>query len=251
MFKFEANRIHFYLKTNTLFYTMLIIAIPKSASSSLLKTVSEAHNIEGVQDFSFRNNAIPNGCNMLHTVHSDIRELTPEIVTNLCKDSRLYKQHIFPSAINLKLLEDKKKVVLLREPIEILEAYLRGAKFKFNGLPPSYSVDLTTDQLLEKAKQDGFYDDLVFFYNQWKQKSGVENTLFVEYNAYIANPKKTLNAIEAFFELPVTKTPVKALKARYAKESSFKKFKVIIKTNAIKVLNALGIKNAVKGIFKP
>ena len=88
---------------------MLVIAIPKSASSSLLKTLSETHNLKGIQDFSFRTNQIPKGCNLLYTVHSDIRELNSEIVTNLCQDNIFYKQHIYPSANNLRLLKDKKK----------------------------------------------------------------------------------------------------------------------------------------------
>ncbi len=80
---------------------MLIIAIPKSASTSLMVTLGELHKISSTQDFSIKSNELPKGSNIIHTVHSDIREITQENVNKFNQRNMFYKQHIFPSDNNL------------------------------------------------------------------------------------------------------------------------------------------------------
>ena len=69
--------------------SILIIAIPKSASTSLAYTLKDLH---------------------------------PSL------DGEIVKEHIYPSKENLNNLKDKKKVVLLREPRECRKAIERGIK---------------------------------------------------------------------------------------------------------------------------
>ena len=227
---------------------MLIIAIPKSASTSIMVTLGELHKIKSKQDFSIKSNEIPKDSHIIHTVHSDIREITQENVDNFNKENEFYKQHIFPSDNNLKLLKKIKKVVLLREPKDVLYAYIRGAKNKHNGLPKGYEIkELTKKKILKKAKIDGFFDDICFFRDQWVNKADPVYTLFVNYEDYISKTKEVINSIESFFDLPITMGNVRPKKARYSRDNNLKRKLIKI---SVYVLDTLRIKSFVKLILK-
>lgn len=197
---------------------MLIIAIPKSASTSLMITLGKIHGVKSMQDFTLKENKIPEKSKVIHTVHSDIREILQENVNQFNQEEIFYKQHIFPSDNNLKRLETIKKVVLIRDPKDILYAYLRGAKKKHNGLPKGYLYnELTRKKILKRAKNDGFFDDICFFRNQWKEKANLAYTLFIDYVDYVQNTKEVINKIEVFFNLPITSKEITPVKARYSK----------------------------------
>ena len=216
---------------------MLIVAIPKSASSSLLNTLGELHpDLEVLQDFSFRENKIPDQSHKIHSVHSDIREITDFEVSKFKSRDFIYKQHIFPSENNLKALQNIPKVILLRPPEEILKAYKRGALKNHNSLPSGYNARMNSKQIFEKAKKDGFLEDLNFFYNTWISRSETDKTLIVHYSKYLKEPKETINQIEKFFDLPLTKTKVIPARARYSKLS----FKDYIKTKKKRLKTLLG-----------
>ena len=195
---------------------MLIIAIPKSASTSLMVTLGKLHNLEATQDFSFRFNRSPELSNKIHQVHSDIRELTKNEIEKFSRRDRFYKQHVFPSPKNLSLLDDIKKVILLRDPEEILFSYRRGQQQNHNSLPDGYAENISKKELLHKAKKDGFYKDITYFRETWMEKAKADTTLFIEYKDYIQNPQKTINEIEHFFELPITNKKIVPTRARYA-----------------------------------
>lgn len=227
---------------------MLIIAMPKSASTSLMITLGELHKIKSTQDFSIKSNNIPVASNIIHTVHSDIREILPDNVKTFNDKSTFYKQHIFPSENNLKLLENVKKVILLRNPEDVLYAYIRGAKNKHNSLPKGYEIQgLTEKKILKKAKTDGFFDDICFFGNEWINKGNPDNTLIVNYEDYIVNAKEVINKIESFFGLPITKEEIEPAKARYSRDN---KAKQKIEKIAVIALDKLGIKDMVKQLLK-
>ncbi len=207
---------------------MLIIAIPKSASTSLMSTLGYLHDLPATQDFSFRNNSIPDKSRKIHTVHSDIRELTPELVDKFVSKKSFFKQHIFPSTNNMKLLESHRKVVLLRDPNDILKAYLRGKKKRFNGLPDGYHTKMTNKSMLKKAKEDGFFNDIVYFHDEWLKKND-SKTLIIFYKDYLRQTKKTINDIETFFNLEISISEVKPLKMRYSRQGIFVKLKKKLK----------------------
>ena len=92
---------------------MIIVAIPKSASTSLMLTLGKYHGLEAKQDFSLSENDNPEHCQVLFNLHSDVRELSEEDVARMSDPEKIFKQHIFPSPNNLRLLERVKKVVML------------------------------------------------------------------------------------------------------------------------------------------
>ena len=229
---------------------MIIIAIPKSASTSLMLTLGKYHRMKAKQDFSFSENQIPEKCEILYRLHSDVRELRDRDVTRLAVPNRVYKQHIYPSPNNIAKLSKVKKVVLLRPADEIIPAYKRGAIKLDYSLLPGYDLDMSDQQWLEKSKTDGLFSDLLYFNNGWKEKAQPDYTLFVDYQDYLHKPQEVTNKIEEFFGLPITQTEIKTVKARYSKQNrgiqlisnSANKFVNFL----LKVKRRLGIKDATK-----
>lgn len=208
---------------------MLIIAIPKSASTSLLMTLKKYHKIDATQTF-YKDFPKPTNTKFIHQLHSDIRTLTDEQVALFQDPNHFYKQHIFPSKENLDLFSDVKKVILLRDPIDILGAYRRGAKKGVHNLIPGFDQNWNKEQWLQKAKEVGLWDDLVNFSTKWKENSNKENTLFINYSEYVDDPTATLNKVEKFFGLPITEEKVETVKAKYSRETPISKSVAAIKS---------------------
>lgn len=233
---------------------MLIIAIPKSASTSLLSTIGYLHDIKAIQDFSFSANSKPENCNILFNYHSDIRELDKLQVDNFSKKDIVNKQHIYPSDNNVNLLKNVKKVILFRDPHDIIYAYKRGALKKVHNLLNGYSNDMTDEEWINKSKRDGLYPDLEFFIKNWRNNADPKNTLFIEYNEYLNNTKETINRIEKFYGLPITSTDVSPIKARYSRHSNYDKLVINTmnksKAIVIRLLEMLNLKTWVKNRLK-
>ncbi|WP_339903471.1 sulfotransferase domain-containing protein [uncultured Cyclobacterium sp.] len=222
---------------------MLIIAIPKSASTSLMLTISKLHNLNAKQDFSFTDNSIPDNCNILYSFHGDIREL--KSIDFLKMKNTVVKQHLYPSSNNLNLTYNVKKVILLREPSEIVLAYRRGAIKSIHNLLNGYSVKMTEKEWLDQAKNDGLFSDLNFFCKEWINKSNPKTTLFVSYRDYVDNPKKVINKIEEFYGLKITARKFSTVKARFSRRSTIGDFShsnyLKLKSYLINIL--IGIRN--------
>lgn len=220
---------------------MLLIAIPKSGSTSLMATIGSLHKIRAVQDATFINHPKPENSAFIHKNHSDIRELTPETVKKFKSGKVFYKQHIFPSDNNLNLLNEVKKVVLLRDPVEVLLAYRRGAHKKIHNLLDGFSINATEEEWIEYARQVGLLDDLKYFGEKWKNASNPQNTLFIEYHELISEPAATVNKIERFYGLPVHDHVV-LKKKRYSRRNGLSNgFHNLIKKTKLKILDLAGI----------
>lgn len=104
---------------------MLIVAIPKSASTSLLATLSNVHGLPAEQLFQLKT-SVPRELRLLHKYHSDMRELGDAEIQSLTRPNRIHKQHIPPTVNNLNRLSGVRKVLLLRTPKGVVEAYHRA-----------------------------------------------------------------------------------------------------------------------------
>ena len=93
-------------------YPLIIIAIPKSASTSLIGTLSGLNSVPA-QQMSMTNCLPPKEMDLLPKYHYDIREISVNDLAAL-ESGALYKQHIPPTDNNIALLKPYKKVVLLR-----------------------------------------------------------------------------------------------------------------------------------------
>jgi hypothetical protein len=117
---------------------LLIVAIPKSASSSLVASVQEAtgwaKSNAGIRKQHLTPLPAPEGYGQLKRFHSEVAELTPDVVELLKQPDQIVKLHIAPTANNLALLRDVPKVVLLRRPKK--SSRLTGEGRKLRPGPP-------------------------------------------------------------------------------------------------------------------
>lgn len=192
---------------------MLIVAIPKSASTSLLATLKELHEKDGEQIF-FPERPVPKEINILHQFHSDIRMITDEQVKIFSDPNRFYKQHIFPSERNKRKLESLRKVILLREPEEIIYSYYRSKQKYLSDGYPGMSACRSPEEWLEHSKEIGLFQDLRFFYHGWEEE---DQDLIIHYSDLVANPKELINRIERFWGLEITTEDFTLSKKRYTR----------------------------------
>lgn len=199
---------------------MLIVAIPKSASTSLAATLSDLHKVPFIQQklFDF---PCPSSTKLIHSWHSDMRELSEEFVENLSSKSKIWKQHIPPTPNNIRLLAQHKKIVLLRNPKDIVAAYYR-AEIKGIHAPRSEFLSCHSSlDWLNVSHDNGLYNDLNWFYENWEEEvnSNPDNNLLIDYSTLLNDAQSTINSIENFLELPLSDN-VSLLKRRYSRENS-------------------------------
>jgi len=106
---------------------MLIVAMPKTASTSLMLTMGKMFGVPARQDWGkdYPNTEIKSYTHLAH-LHSDIRDWPPRVVTQWGTRKFIRKQHLLPTPTHLAAI-DPLVVFLWRKPDEIIEAYLRNS----------------------------------------------------------------------------------------------------------------------------
>lgn len=212
----------------------IVLAVPKSASSSLAKAVSETTGMEMIQQTSLFDLPVGNaystaisrriaesiragfprmkvptklrdrcpsheyGC--LSQYHGDICDFTIDEVDHIkaMAASRFsYKQHFPPTLRNRTLFADWRKVVLIRESAEVLEAYERRARKRteLGQKPAPWEIFLESPRFRSKL-----IEELNGWMDGWASE---DDALIVEYADLVGNPASTLRKIVDVFECDV------------------------------------------------
>ncbi|MGD1889662.1 MAG: sulfotransferase domain-containing protein [Cyclobacteriaceae bacterium] len=227
---------------------MIIIAIPKSASSSLLETVSVLHGLPS-QQLDLRQLSTSSDYAGLSHIHQDIVNLEEDTYSLLSDPEHLYKQHIPPTENNIKLLRKEKKVVLLRRNLEdIILAYRRAVKKHIHQKFQDF-IDCSSERdWLLRGKEIGLIDELKRFSKGWmKEASQSENCHLVYYSDLVNNPKKVLNSIEKFWRLP-TSNQVILSKRRYSRHTGLQEVKADLGRKLVKLSIRIGAYDRLKAI---
>ena len=186
---------------------MLIIAIPKSCSTSLLKTLGRLHGLPADQ-IEIPSDHSPGDYRLLSEIHYDQAELDDSLVCLLTSDCRFYKQHILPTANNRRRLQGLPTVVLLRQPDQIVLSYRRAVKAgmaqcaeKGPGRVHALMHGCRTEaEWLRRAREIGLLGELERFYTGWVEAEG--ERLIVHYDDLLQRPGAAVNRIEDYFALP-------------------------------------------------
>lgn len=118
---------------------MLIVACPKSASTTIMHTMSYMLGVGGLHKKIVKRNAVSDYPTMC-SYHSDMTNYGKKKLDGLIGSDRwIYKLHIPPTEHNLKNFEEinKKFVLLLRSPEGVLASYTR----QLNAMPPERLLD--------------------------------------------------------------------------------------------------------------
>jgi hypothetical protein len=189
---------------------LLIVAIPKSASSSLAASLAKATRWPR-QNADIRKRFLtpapaPDGYTQLKRFHSEVADLTPEAAQLLALPGQITKLHVVPTANNLALLRDMPKVVLLRPAEEIVAAYWRGLETStWTTLVGDIARCSTQDQWMGLAEQIGLTDELRRFNHDWQLFDG--DALVISYADLTRQPEATIRAVMEYFGIDTACVP--------------------------------------------
>jgi hypothetical protein len=191
---------------------ILIIATPKSASSSLARTLAEATAMtvaNGAAREIVTDNPRTEGFPHLAVMHrGDNFELTPDTLEAFLAVRGVKKHHIRPTAANRELLRRTRKIVLLRPPEEVIDAYWRG--FESGVWPHAFTVmgqGRTIEAWREAAQQMGLVDEITRFNDGWVRDAGEALTL--DYETVVSQSDRAVRmALDYFGHRTATVVPL-------------------------------------------
>lgn len=186
---------------------MLIIAIPKSAGTSLLVSIGRAQKLPWKHINHRWRLPKPKQMGLLLKYHSDMLEYSQKHIEIFADPEKFYSQHLPPTENNRKLLQNVKKVIQLRDPKEIIEAYWRADQVGLHQKRAEFAHCKTSEDWLNTAALNGLRSDLEFFKAGWLAETG-PNTLHITYRDVVNDTKNTINKMQAFWELPITQEPI-------------------------------------------
>jgi len=174
---------------------MLLIALPKSASTSLCHSLGKitgklATRLDKLGTKVNEYNLLP---------HTDLVKLNVDLIKKFGSKDVFYKQHIAPIDFNIRLVKTLKYVVLIRNPEDAWKAYFRQ---------PDLAKHLNrVDTIKAKTQFIDLYEKYIVL---------SRNQLCVRYKRLISRPYVYVNEILEYWELPqrVDKN-FKLLKYRY------------------------------------
>lgn len=206
----------------------LILAHPKSASTSLLNSIGEPSGLSYSQQMQIYNDnhgfflkkilkvlnrkrasggmkhkyspfkLTPNfrevfpsvDYPLLSMAHSDIADFgNNDLINEYFKfESSIHKQHFPPTDGNRILFRNVKKVILIRDVDEIIDSYLRVPKETI------FKTLLKDDVFMEKVKKE-----LVMWEKGWLEEK--ENSLVINHKDLVKNQKGTLLLVADYFSL--------------------------------------------------
>lgn len=170
---------------------MLFITMPKSAGRALTCTIARAH---GRQCHAARTHYIErrtsdNLVEKRHGSTSDVRHADVKIFAG----PDIFQEHIWPTRENVRLLCKQKKVVVLRPPEQVIEAWWRAERAGIHD--KLFPECRTLKEYVEKASP------ALAKLGEFSQWSADKNTYVVHYDEIINETESVIRRIEKFFGL--------------------------------------------------
>lgn len=200
---------------------MLLIATPKSASTSLMRTLAERLHLEaymgaeGVGRETIQALEPSPGFPHLHTFHgSDFKELSEDVAKFMVGRGCVYKVHVAPTPHNRRLLADAPKVLLHREPQEIVTAWRRAVTLGIHHRLRPFDGLQTEAEWLARAEALGVIGrdgELERFRDGWLE----EDVLEIRFSDLVADPDRTVRAIELYWGFQSPAMPVTLAREKY------------------------------------
>lgn len=202
---------------------MLIVAVPKSASSSLTSTLCSQHGLryesDRIRRGPLRRCPVADEYRELERFHRrEVAEIDDAVVEAVSNPRVLAKLHFPPTKNNQRRLARVPKVILLRDPVEVIRAYRRGNEAGvFNLHHPSFCFCITEEDWMERARETGVLEQLERFVAGWRAHDG--DKLLIESDDLIREPARALERIETYLGLPPSGAQQIA-RTRYTREDA-------------------------------
>lgn len=165
---------------------MLIIAQPKSASTSLMVTLAKILNVGYEMAGTCKNKS--EEFKVLGSCHKCIGQRIKIYFEQLIDGKKVFKDHVIPTKENIDALKEigKPVVILLRKPEDSYDSYIR--QFEKNG----------NDKIDRKALKK----ELKKFYNDWEEMEDDDLFLIIEYDDLILSYEDTMRNILEHLDQP-------------------------------------------------
>lgn len=184
---------------------MLIIAMPKSASSSLARTIARAHGLAEQNDDI--NAEHPPQFPAAHRLAQELHPypaVSADTLRGIVTDrSALRKLHLFPTEPVLEAIMDEPVVVLLRDPAEVVDAEFRAFIAGIHPLAPSMPRTASLERS-RAAAAGGLLASLRSFAEEWRAVAAArpQQVLLIDHLEVVRDPSRVLAACERHFGLP-------------------------------------------------
>jgi hypothetical protein len=187
---------------------MILIAQPKSASTSLLATLRAIGKLKGnkykdpeAERYEYKGLTLP---------HSNFQDCSDkELLTDACTSkNKIYQIHLPPTKNNRNIIKKArdKVLILLRDPTGSVEGYTRHI---YNGKRHNHTST--------KQKTKEHHRVLTWFNEEWRSfaKTNPKLALVINFEDLVLNNKRYIDQATAFLEIPIVKKITKLKKARY------------------------------------
>jgi hypothetical protein len=185
---------------------VLILAIPKSASTALVATLAYAHGLpvrtrEVRDEVLLRRPIAPGFWHVAQFHRRDFVEVDAAVAVVLAAPGSFVKFHFPPTPTNQAMLRNIPKIVLVRNAEEIVSAYWRGEE---SGAWPSKSLEfaycLGERRWQSRARALGLTEELRAWEEGWRLHDG--SKLVIESAELLANPRRMIRHAERYLGLP-------------------------------------------------
>jgi hypothetical protein len=196
---------------------MLLIGQPKSASTSLLKTLAKMFKVKyqnGLgKDIGWK---YCEGFKEIQKYHdTTIKRNEAFLKTWMVKRTIILKEHILPTKEHKEIIKkvNTKILILLRKPEDSFDNYVRlYNSYKKNKLSKESIQELVPFRL-EKMHMYSFLDDLKDFNKGWREFD-YEKKLIITFEDLILNYRKTIIKIFNFWDFKLPKKILPLFKSK-------------------------------------
>lgn len=197
---------------------MLIVAMPKSASSSLARTLARAHGLDERNDDLNADHPpqFPDRHVLAQALHP-YPSVPSESLRRIVADrTALRKLHLFPTPTVLDGIAGAPVVVLLRDPLGIVDAEFRGVINGIHPLAPGLPRTTSVRRWRAAARSGGLVASLGELEDGWRSAAAERPDLLVVTHAeLIADPQRVLTLAATHLGLPI-RPDLELLKERHS-----------------------------------
>lgn len=207
---------------------MLIIAMPKSASTALHETLVAVTNAKMAEypEVDITNKPTVKQFSAIARMHGDCRKLPTSLLKQWAESNDVYKLHILPTKQHQRALQKEKVVILLRNSQDAILSYFRTYK-NLGARYPKFSDCDSQQEWLQQAEANGLSADMNKFYESWLNYSG--DHLLIRYADLVKNPQKVVKKVARYWNLDVSTNNIELKKSRYTRIPDWQKYFIRIR----------------------
>lgn len=199
---------------------MLLVSIPKSASTSLMQTIAKILNIKYQNGISrkpgYTKDQLCEGFEEMQTYHGTTIRRSKEFLKKwISRKDIIYKEHLLPTKEHIKYIQeiDMPIVILLRDVNHVIDNYLRSIKKYRSGKMGSREQKGLIIKKLISLDYDKLKKEYKEFNKKWMNADLGRKALYINYNDLILRYNETMKDTLYHYGYPKVKI-IPLLKAK-------------------------------------